>query len=206
MKEFRMFFLIAFLLPALSLSGQEVIDKLAKDACDCMSEKDLSGKSTEEVQMEVSMCLMQKMGAYQSQLQEQLKVDMSDQAAMQELAQKIGLKMAAICPETMMKMATMQSAATPAPAPGAEQVSRIEGTIVGVEGEEFITLVLKEGSGRTQKFLWLRYFEGSDALLADPKSAVGKKVQLSYAPIECYSPKLNEYYQRNEIKSLKVIE
>ena len=205
MKGYHFFALILPLLTTIPLQSQEIIDQMASDACDCMNEKDLSDKSAEEIQMELSLCLMQKISSYQKQLQEQLKVNISDQKDMQDLGQKIGLKMVTICPETMMKMAQVQSATAPS-APEEAETYQLEGTVTGIEGDEFTFLVLKDESGRTQKFLWLRYFDGSDAFAGNPGSAVGKKVRLIYAPIECYSPKLNEYLQRNEIKALKVIE
>ena len=147
---------------------------------------------------------MEKMGSYQSELQEKLNVDFSDQAALQAMGQKVGMKMAATCPETMMKIAQVQSA--PAAPGAAEPVSRLEGTVVDVQGDEFTFLSVKDAGGRTQKFLWLRYFEGSDAFLSNPKALIGKKVLLSYAPLETFSLKLNEYLKRNEIKTLEVVD
>ncbi len=203
MHTSKVFALTLALLGSFVLNGQEVLDKIAKDACACMAEKDLSGKDKEAIQMEVSLCLMQKMGTYQSELQEQLNVDFSNQASLQEMGQKVGMKMAATCPETMMKIAQVQSSGS-GPVT-VEAVTRLEGTVVGIEGDEFTFLSVQDAAGRTQKFLWLRYFEGSDAFLSNPKALVGKKVRLSYTPLEAFSPKLNEYLQRNEIRSLEIV-
>jgi len=203
MNTFKTTALILTLLSAVTLNGQEVLDKIAGDACSCMAAKDLSPTDQEALQMEVSMCLMQKIGNYQSQLQEQLNVDFSNQAALQEMGQKVGMKMASICPETMMKIAQVQASGSGSVS--VESVSRLEGTVVGVEGDEFTLIAVKDAGGRTQKFLWLRYFEGSDAFLKNPEALVGKKVRLSYAPLEAFSPKLNEYLQRNEIRSLEIV-
>jgi len=185
-------------------SAQEVLEKIAQDACDCLSGKDLSGKEQQEIQMEMSRCLMQKVGNYQSELQDQLDVDVTNQQAMQELGQQIGMKMVNKCPDLMMQMAQVQGGGQKDL--DTEKMYQVEGVVAGIEGDEFTYVVVKDDSGRNQKFLWFRYFEGSDPFVQDPQTMVGKKVQLTFSPVECYSPKLNEYFKRNEIRALKIVE
>src|SRR5690606_3010897 len=79
----------------------------------------------------------------------------------------------------------------------------ISGKITKVEGADLITYHIKSDDGKTYKVVWYRNFEGSEELVDDPKSIVGKKVTITVEDVECYIPKAKGYYSVKEIRRLK---
>lgn len=201
----------AFLiLCSVNIFAQDVLDKIAQETCDCLKGKDLSGKSEEDSNLEVGMCMMASLGEYQDKLDE-LEIDITDQSSMEKFGEKVGFKMATKCPNTLMEIGMMRSETTTTStttktiSATSEMVQVISGTIKGMEGEEFSVLVLQDDTGREQKFLWLRYFEGSEKLATEAKSLMGKKVKIKFSSMEVYSPKLKEYIARKELKGIEFL-
>lgn len=194
----------AMMLLAQPVLAQDVLDILAGNACECISKKDTDQMSMEDLQMQLSMCLMESVGKNQEAFtREYGELDISDQAAMQDFAQKIAMRMVTKCPQVMMKVASTsqgmpQSSETP------KTATILEGVFQGVSGSEMAVIEIKEANGRTQKLLWMSYFQGSDQLISNPASLKGKAVTVEYETIEVYSPKAKEYFDRKKITSLKV--
>ncbi len=200
MKNIVLTFL-CLLLIAGNAAGQELNDILAQETCDCMSEKNVDGMSEEQIQMEFSLCIMTSMGNHQAEL-EKMDLDLPDQAAITRLGEQIGLKMATKCPALLMKMGAMQ---TEQAQKQMKTVSEMEGAIKRIEGEEFSFIVLADDQGREHRFLWLRYFPGSEKLINDMDGALGKKVKIQYSSMECFSPKIKDYYDRREITAIQFL-
>lgn len=197
-------FLILF---SLTIFAQDALDKISQETCDCLKGKNFEGKSQDDLSVELGMCMMTSLSTRQDKMSE-LGIDMTDQSSMEAFGQKVGLKMATKCPDVLMKIGMMSTETTTTTTTTkttatAEMVQVMEGTIKGLEGEEFSILVLTDETGRDQKFLWLRYFAGSEKLSSDFKSVVGKKVKVKYKSIEVYSPKAKEYFDRKELKGIE---
>jgi hypothetical protein len=204
----RLVLCMALLLPAIGLLAQDkdIVDVIAQETCDCVSKKNLESLDQDQINMELGFCIMESLGKHKGEYEDKINVDLNDPSSFQKLGEQIGFKMAAICPQTLMKVATVQQGAAAAPAPGASQpVSELAGTMKGLQGDDFQYVVVTEDSGREHKFLWLRYFKGSEKLIEDPKSLMGKKVKVTFATIESYSAKLKDYTNRKEIKGLEVM-
>jgi hypothetical protein len=168
------------------------LDKVAEQTCECMKKKDPSKIEASMLQAEMGLCLIEA-------AQEQgLDMDFSNADAMRSLGEKVGIKMASICLENLMKFAGQDI--------GGDRVNEemVEGTVKSVETGDLVFIVLKETSGRESKFIWLRYFEGSDEFVENPKKLAGKNVVITYAEIEYYVPKAKDYFKQKELKSLKI--
>lgn len=128
-----------------------------------------------------------------------MELDMSDAGAMRSLGEKVGMQMAGICPEVFSSF--MEDGG------GQEEESEmvtITGKVKSVDDGDFLTISLKEDSGKEHKLMWLRYFPGSDEFQDDPKKLVGKRVEITYQSLECYQPKAKIYYNNKEITNLKL--
>ncbi len=209
MKRILFIALAIFMAGALQpVIAQDVLDILAEDACDCISKKDTDEMSMEDLQMQLSMCLMESVGNNQEAFQKQYgDFNPSDQAAMQEFGQQVGMKMVTKCPQVMMKMAGNAQAPPQAAPPGSapsQPAGSLTGTFQGVSGDEVAVLTIKESNGRTQKLLWLDYFKGSDRLMEDPAALKGKTVKVEFETIEVYAPQAKEYFDRKKVISLEV--
>jgi hypothetical protein len=191
----------AMLLLAAPVSAQDLLDKLADYSCNCLSQKNLDNASTEEIQMQMGFCIMEAVGKYPDEFQKAYgSLDPSDQAAMTKLGEDIGMKMAFKCPNTLMKLAVMETQTTTTST--VTTVSTLKGTLKAVEGDDFSQLVIRDEAGRTHKLLWLEYFNGSERLISSPEKAIGRQVTVQYETIECYSPKVNDYINCKAVKEV----
>lgn len=182
------------LLVGASLSGQD-IDKIAELSCECAKEKDPSSMDKDKATMELGVCLL---GATSDTGH---TVDVStDPDAWRKLGEKVGVKMAILCPDQIIAY-TKQGVEDTSDEP---QEVDLDGRVKSVDMDTFVTVVIKENSGKETKCLWLRYFPGSDDFTANPKSLVGKTVSIKYLEMECYLPSAKGYFSQKEIVSLVV--
>jgi hypothetical protein len=195
--------LFALFITTTSMTAQEeLLDKLAQSACDCISAKDTDNLSQDEIQMQMGFCIMEAVGKYPEEFSKAYgDLDFTDQAAMTKLGEDIGYKMAFKCPTVLMNMALMETQTTTTTTTTESQNS-ISGTLQSIEGDDFSLLVVKDASGRAHKLLWLSYFEGSEALSTNPGNFLGKQVSVDYTTYECYSPKIKDYINCKEITRL----
>jgi hypothetical protein len=80
----------------------------------------------------------------------------------EKLGRLVGLKMASNCP-VFTQLITRITSDDPV-------TNSIEGTIIELVNEQFITIVLKDEDGRDQKIIWLEYFKNSEKLLQKGKN------------------------------------
>jgi hypothetical protein len=121
-----------------------------------------------------------------------------------KLGEKVGLNMVKFCPEVLMALADSQGLLDETD--NTEMIDKstfledksINGVIKKMEGDDIVTLVVKDESGKTQKFLWLENFSGSYKLI-ESKIVNKLKVMVYYKSIEVYSPKLKEYVVKKQI-------
>lgn len=202
----RILFIALVGLCSVPVFAQDVLDNLADDACECISQKDTDKMSMEELQMQLSMCLMESVGENQEAFQKEYgELDPTDQAGMQAFGQKVAMKMVNKCPQVMMKMASTGQVPPQAGTPSAGKTAaagKLTGTIQDISGDEVAIVTVKEQNGRTHKLLWLGYFEGSDRLQGGSK-VVGTEVEVMYEELEVYSPKAQEYFERKKITGVK---
>lgn len=204
MNLFKLIFtgLLTIFLTTIQAQSDQMLDLIAQETCKCFESKNLDNISAEQLNMELGFCMMESLGKHQQSFQDEIKLDYTDQAAMQAFGEKVGLKMAMKCPALMMKLATLQNDQS---ANGQEETT-LTGTLMGVEGDEFGFILLKGDDGSAYRLLWLRDFDGAEALAANPAALKGKKVKVTYADIRCYSPRMKKYLDRKEVRSLRVLE
>ncbi len=80
------------------------------------------------------------------------------------------------------------------------------GTFVGIAGEELAEILVQDPSGRYQKFLWLEYFEGSDALSFNPESFKGRKIRIIYEERRTFSYPKKDYLKNKVILRLEFLD
>lgn len=174
------------------LTAQEDIYKIiATETCECITKKNVDVKNRSEVEMALGLCMMESFQAHE------VDIDVSDEQAMTKFGEKVGMKMAPICPTVFASFIGDEEPEEPS-------AIELSGTVKSIETGEFLFLVFKESSGKEHKLLWLRYFPGSDDFKDEPKKLVGKKMTITYQEMECFFPKLKAYYNAKEILSLKL--
>ncbi len=187
--------------------AQDNLDIITDEACKCIQEKELTGKNQQELQMELGMCIIQSLSALDESGRDSLGIDMSDQNAMYQLGEKVGIRMAVKCPDALMKMVeTVETVETKPRVEISNAENQAQGTITGVEIKDLVVVTLETIDGSLLKLVWLRPFDGAINFINDPGAMNGKQVIAEYQTTEIYAPERKGYVKRKEIVSLQVIE
>ncbi len=180
---------ILFTFSFLSIIAQDAYESVAKETCECIQKKDLSKLTKEQIQVQLGVCMIESPSI------QKLDLDLSDAEAGRKMGEKVGVKMATICPKVFKYFigdGDEEEAST----------KQTEGTIKKLTEGEFNYLTIKESNGREVKLIWLRYFKGSEELIENITKLEGRKVKIVYEDVECYSPQAKSYLVMKEIREL----
>lgn len=186
--------LIGFTVAA-AVTAQD-IDKIAQLSCDCIAKKDFSAIPKEQVEMTLGLCILEATKAAD------FEFDATDVEASTKFGEKVGMNMVTKCPEVFGMLTQYMSDDEEEAVE--EVLESSTGKVKSVDIGEFVTVTVKESSGKEVKYLWLRYFQGSDDYTQQPKKLVGKEVTISYREIECFMPKVGGYFKQKEIASMEI--
>jgi hypothetical protein len=201
MLTVRHFIALAFVLPSLTLSAQDVLDKIARGTCDCLLEVDRNEHKGEALQMQLGLCMMKSAAPYEKELRKQYKVDFSrlDAGAGEKLGEMVGMRLVGVCPEFLQIVADMESA--PAATTVEVVTTTVTGVVTGLRDRQFSTILVKDVSGRTVELLRLEHFQNADMLAG--ASATGVKGTFSYTVRELYDPVAGTYRSHNVLVGLE---
>ncbi|MEN0005650.1 MAG: hypothetical protein AAF798_15985, partial [Bacteroidota bacterium] len=187
------------------------LDVIAFETCGCLYAKDLDAATQAKINQEMGNCIVQSLEVHEGQFDDQFTVDVTNQLSLQQFSNRIGVRMGDLCPQVLLRKAAVEAPAPePEPAKTAPvatvNIFEMAGTFKRIEGEDFFSVVVANEQGRELKFLWLHYFEGSNALVNDPSALTGKQVKVQYANTEIFSGRLADYTIRRELKGFEVVE
>jgi hypothetical protein len=187
--------LALLLYPFIASYSQDSYDEVAQLTCACAKKKNMAAMPKQETQTALGLCIFDAINEYEAS-GKKLNLNIGDQTAMQAFGTEVGKRMVSRCPELMMKLVQTETTETAV-------LTEISGTVSRVECGELCQIVLKEPSGREYKMLWIHYFKGSDAYLANPQKLVARKLKVKYKEVEYYSSKLREYYKGKEVMEIE---
>ena len=208
-----------------SLNAQDVADKIAEDACECIDAVDQESGSKKDMETMMGLCLISAAQPYNDQLKKQYGIDMSkdlNSKKGKKLGEIIGVRMLGYCPGYVMAMGGRKSYAeakqeyrnrkstTEEVEEAAEAVEEEEvvelmslsGSIVEVSSDDFVSIMVKQGDGRQVKLYWMEYFEGAEAL-ENIDALKGKEVVFEYEEREFFEPQIKQYIKYKVIKSVE---
>jgi hypothetical protein len=172
--------LIFLLMMSSIVSSQEkenILDVIAKKTCEYLSSDEIKDLSGEPLAMRMGVKIIQLYDQYKKELNEIGIVFDSDNAeeSGRKLGEKVGMNMIKFCPDVLMALVDRESVTDDEV--DKEMIGKasflednyVKGKIKKMEGDDIITLVVKDNSGKTQKFLWLENFTGSDKLIETKK-------------------------------------
>ena len=181
--------------------SQEYMDIIAKESCECFDR--IQDTLEEEAYFfEIGICMIDAAMPYKKRLKKDydINLDKIDIAA-EELGRLIGLKMASVCPEALLKMTQR---ANKIEENDIEQSSR--GIVTKVEDDFFVVISSQDESGRITKYYWLTFVESEQDLTNSYETLVGKSVDIVYEALEFFDPRILEYRQFLIIKKITLIE
>jgi len=182
-------------------SQESIMDKVALATCEYLHKDEIKSLPSDKMTVKLGLFMLSYYSDNEKEFEKAgITVDWNSEKSGEEFGQKIGIKMAGVCPETLMLLAGEVST---------DDVDNfesfvVEGELKSITGQEFSYVNMKDSSGKSQKFLWLSNFIGSDNLI-DNDEVKGIKVSVTYKNTECYSPKLKEYIIVKEIIEIEYL-
>ena len=182
--------------------GKTTIDIIGKETCKYFqkNKKELNNLSRNERVAKLGIKMLSLYDKYKEDLKaEGIEVDISDDSSTEAFGQKVGISMANHCMDLLLLLSE------DFPDEEDEVSFNVVGKLKSISGDELSFVSLKDENGKTQKFVWLNNFEGSDKLI-NSKKIKNLKVKLSYINVELYSPKLKEYIVRKQISKIEYLD
>lgn len=200
----KSFFILSFFLfQSQIISAQSVMDKIVKQTCDEMNELD-ENLSPKEVNAKMELVMGTMLISNYKDLEKEYGITMenieNEDPVFDEFSQKLAMQLIVECPKFLEILTLIEEERSDDEAPVSQT---IEGKFIGIEGDDFIFVTIKDSNGKTQKLFWGASFSG-DGELMNAKKLKGKSVVVSYTEKECYNAKLKDYSILREITSLEV--
>lgn len=200
--------LTIFSLNVVAQEKEDILDKVAKEVCEYLSSDEVKDVKGDQLAMKMGVKIFALYGEYKKEFNEAgITIDVSNPAESGEkLGEQIGMTMIKFCPDTLIALAgdeeLMDNANVKKQDNPKDEFRSVNGKIKSIKGDEILTVSLKDDSGKTQKFIWLSNFKGSDRLM-DAKAVKNAKVTIYYKNIEMYSPQLKDYVLRKQITQIE---
>ena len=139
--------------------------------------------------------------ALKDKIKKDLKIDLGNVSRDAErFGEIIGVKMATVCPDALMKMADFDDSED-------DVTSReFTGKIVAIDDNKIVEFSVKDSSNRLTKFYWLTFIESNIELTTQYKNLKDKDVNIVYITQEFFDSRIGEYRFFNVILNLEVLD
>ncbi len=199
MKKFSIIILLVFSTVSYC---QDAIDAMAKETCECINKKfpDISKSNAGEIEDELGSCLLTSYMAHKEELKPEDKTELTNQEGMKNLGEKVAMKMLTHCPAVIIELGKSSNDEE------AVEVANLtlSGQFVESKSNEFVTISLKDASGRTHSLVLLNPFENS-SLITDNSLKKNDKIEVEYYEQEFYDPKAKDFRYYKVLQGLKKI-
>jgi len=193
---------IAVLIMTINVSfSQEYMNDIAAKSCECLNT--LSDTlEPERFNMELGLCIIDAARPYKKRLKKDYKIDFDKiDTQGQELGRIVGIRMATVCPDALLKMANKVNKNKYDDMP----VYIVEGQVTAIMDDKFVEFSIKDNLGKISKYYWLTYIESKTDLSADYKTLIDKFVQVAYKSQEYFDARIGEYRTFYIIQKLEII-
>ncbi|WP_139259442.1 hypothetical protein [Flavobacterium xanthum] len=200
----KLYFIMLVLCSSFSYA-QDVYDVIGKETCACLEAKKInySEMNKKEMQTQVGLCMIQSYSVHASEFDPKDKISFDDEEGMRGLGEKVAMKMMVSCPEIIMEMG--RRSIEDDDSNDAEKESYfVEGEVIEIKSEQFMSIQVKDKNGRNFSFLLLDYFETA-SLLTNKEINKKDKIKVSYTEIELFDPQNKEFRYFKIITNLEKI-
>ena len=171
---------------AQKLTKDQLTDKLADKACDCVNKQEIT---KENFELTIGICLLEGINAFEKDVEKHYGKDViSNDKKMEELGYDVGKKMGSKCPTIFKFMLDDEEEVA---TDESEELS-VSGKVSEIKTEQFITFVVKEATGKTNQFILLSNFDNA-FLLTDKVLKATDEVDVTYYEMELYDAKLGKF-------------
>ena len=200
-RNMRRILVISFLVFTVGKAfSQDYMDIITKKSCDCIDQVSDTLKS-EQFNMSLGICMIEASMPYKKQIKKDYDINLDKiETEGAKLGRILGVKMASVCPATLLKMTQKVKGKTVPPK--VEQTS--EGIVTKIENDFFVVLSLKDDLGKITKYYWLTFIDSEVDLASSYSTLMGKSISIDYESQEFFDPKLQEYRQFLIIKKITI--
>lgn len=200
MKKILVAIVSIFSLTTYSQSSEAIYDVIAKETCECINKKniDISKSSSKEIQAQLGMCMLTSYTAHKNELKPEDRVEFGDDSGMEKLGESVALKMIDHCPNVILELGGKVND----DAPKGEVKEKISGQFLESKSNDFVTISVKDESGRIYSLLLLTFFENSN-LISDNLLKKNQKIEVEYAEQEFYDVKSKDFRLYKVLKGIK---
>ncbi len=199
----RIVLISCLILMALPGFSQDYLDKIAEKCCECFT-KFPDSLTAEKLQMQLGLCMIDVATPYKKELKKNNGINMDNIGSGTEgekLGHLIGLKMAGICPEALIKLA----GETKTKKAEKNLNQTVRGVVSKVENDCFVVFSVKDDTGKITKYYWLTFVESEMELTGNYATMTGKSVKITYDIQDFFDAKIKEYRQYYIVKKMVLI-
>lgn len=190
---------VALLFAVISTAAysQTYMDKIASQSCECIT-RIQRGDDYEQYTREIGVCMILASEPYKKQLKKEhgISFDHIDRDA-QRLGTLIGVKMATVCPESVLSLVEMADKSS------AKVSKHCVGTLTKFENDMFVVLHVKDQDLKTNKFYWMTFVNSDVDLAEQYETMVGAPVRITYRTEKMYDPKIKDYRSFSILEKLE---
>ncbi|MNQ73737.1 hypothetical protein D3C85_884800 [compost metagenome] len=186
----KILFLIVLFCNVVAYS-QDALNVIAKETCECLEAKKAKSANFtgEELKAAVGLCMIKSYSDHSAEFKGSEKVSFSDKEGMTKLGQNVGVKMLELCPTMILELG---KDAIDEEAEVQEEDPTLSGEVVDIKWEQFVTLQIKDQTGRNYNLLLLDAFDTA-SLLTNNEVKKKDKLKVSYSEIELFDSKAKEF-------------
>lgn len=181
--------------------SQDYMEKIANQTCECLHNiSDTTNK--EKMYLELGLCMIKVSEPYKKQLKKDHNINFDNiNNEGEALGKLIGMKMATVCPDALIKLSKMDTQEA------SEDIKTIEsyisiGKITKIDKEAFVVFSVFDNSGKSLKFYWLTEVESNIDLANNYRTLLETDVKITYIIQEYFDPKIGEYRNFNIIEKI----
>jgi hypothetical protein len=186
--------------------SQDVMDIITNETCECIKAKniDLDKIEASELQMQLGLCVLQSYSNHKEELPKSKRVFLDNGAQMEKLGEEIGMKMITFCPDIILAIGKNEIDKNKSNEVLDVLSLSSTGLLIERKKDGFLTIRIKEESGRINDFILIKNFENA-YLISDDVLKINTKVKVDFYYEDIYDLKLNKFINSKVLLDIQKI-
>lgn len=209
--KFLSFVFALSLFSSSAFAQSDYLEKMAEQVCECTQALP-DTLNAEAFKARLGVCMIEAAMPYKKQLKRDHDIDFdrieegynAGRAEGEKLGRLIGGRLATSCPDMVQKMAEKLRPELTGSKPQAATVQalHVEGTVMEITDNQFISFLVKDYNGRQARYFWLFPIKSSGNIMSNYKNLLNKDVYIEYEEKEAFDPLIQDYKKIFIIKKI----
>ncbi len=175
--------------------------KLVTSLCEELGKIDITTIKTKEQAEAAFMNAFMSHADKLMELASEKGLDLEDDETSTKLGEQVALQLIKQKCQPFVKLATVMALDETEDA----TINTTSGAFKRIDNKGFNYIVITDGKGNEQSFLWLRQFPDSDKFMNGNTGLAGKKLTIKSQDIEVYVPAAKGYFKVKEITGIEIL-